>query len=177
MISMVMNMKDNKVLIFLKELLPYVIILILVVIIRSYVFTPIRVNGRSMFPTLDGGEFMLLTKYNKNDLNRNDIIIVTIDRKEGKEDLIKRIVALPGETISCKDGIVYINSKKIDEKYGQGVTNDFEKIKLGKNEYFVLGDNRVDSFDSSEFGPVKKENIKGKASFVIFPFNEFGNLE
>lgn len=178
MISMVMLMENNKVVKFIKELIPYVIILIVVLVLRTYVFTPIKVNGTSMVPTLDGGEFMLLTKYNKNDLDRDDIVIVTIEKNDGrKEDLIKRIIALPGETISCKDGILYVNSKKREEKYGKGVTNDFEKIKLGKDEYFVLGDNRVTSLDSSEFGPVKKSQIKGKASFVIFPFNEFGKVE
>lgn len=174
---MVMLMEGNKVIKFIKELIPYVVILIIVLVLRTYIFTPIKVNGTSMVPTLDGGEFMLLTKYNKNDLNRDDIVIVTIEREDIKEDLIKRIIALPGETISCKDGIIYVNSKKREEKYGEGVTNDFEKIKLGKDEYFVLGDNRATSLDSSEFGPVKKSQIKGKASLVVFPFDEFGNVE
>lgn len=175
---MVMLMEDNKVIKIIKELIPYVVILIIVLVLRTYVFTPIKVNGTSMVPTLDGGEFMLLTKYNKNDLNRDDIVIVTIDHGDaGKEDIIKRIIALPGETISCKNGIIYVNSKKREENYGEGVTNDFEKIKLGKDEYFVLGDNRRNSLDSSEFGPVKKSQIKGKADFVVFPFGEFGKIE
>ena len=84
---------------------------------------------------------------------------------------------MPGETISCKDGIIYINSKKVEEKYGKGVTNDFEKVKLGKDEYFVLGDNRANSLDSSEFGPIKKSQIKGKANLVVFPFDEFGKVK
>ena len=174
---MVMLMEDNKVIKFIKELIPYLVILIIVLVLRTYVFTPIKVNGTSMVPTLDGGEFMLLTKYNKNDLNRNDIVIVTIKHSDVKEDIIKRIIAMPGETISCKDGIIYINSKKVEEKYGKGVTNDFEKVKLGKDEYFVLGDNRANSLDSSEFGPIKKSQIKGKANLVVFPFDEFGKVK
>ena len=174
---MVMLMENNKVIKFIKELIPYLVILIIVLVLRTYVFTPIKVNGTSIVPTLDGGEFMLLTKYNKNDLNRNDIVIVTIKHSDVKEDIIKRIIAMPGETISCKDGIIYINSKKVEEKYGKGVTNDFEKVKLGKDEYFVLGDNRVNSLDSSEFGPIKKSQIKGKANLVVFPFDEFGKVK
>jgi signal peptidase I len=174
---MVMLMEDNKVLKFVKELIPYVIILILVLVLRTYVFTPIKVNGTSMVPTLDGGEFMILTKYNKNDLNRDDIVIVAIEHNDIKEDLIKRIIALPGETVSCKDGIIYVNSKKREEKYGKGVTNDFEKIKLGQNEYFVLGDNRETSLDSSESVAIKKSQIKGKANFVVFPFDKFGKVK
>ena len=89
---MVMLMEDNKVIKIIKELIPYVVILIIVLVLRTYVFTPIKVNGTSMVPTLDGGDFMLLTKYNKNDLNRDDIVIVTIDHGDaGKEDIIKRI--------------------------------------------------------------------------------------
>lgn len=162
----------------IKELIPYVVILVIVLVIRSFIFTPIKVNGESMVPTLDGGELMILTKYNKNDIERDDIVVVTIEDSEGyKEDLIKRVIALPGEKVSCEDGIIYINDRKIEEKYGVGTTNDFEAVTLGKDEYFVLGDNREISLDSSEFGPINKKQIKGKTSFVIYPFSKWGNVE
>lgn len=162
----------------LKELIPYVVILIIVLVIRTFIFTPIKVNGESMVPTLDGGELMILIKYNKNDIEREDIVVVTIEDSEGyKEDLIKRVIALPGEKVSCEDGIIYINDRKREEKYGEGVTNDFEAVTLEEDEYFVLGDNREISLDSSEFGPIKKKQIKGKTSFVIYPFSKWGNVE
>lgn len=162
----------------IKELIPYVVILIIVLVIRSFVFTPIKVNGESMVPTLMGEELMILTKYNKNDINRDDIVVVTIEDSSGlKEDLIKRIIALPGEKVSCEDGIIYVNGKQREEKYGEGVTNDFEAITLGEDEYFVLGDNREISLDSSEFGAIKKSQIKGKTNFIIYPFDKFGKVK
>ena len=133
--------------------------------------TPIMVSGKSMMPTLHGGELMMLQKF--GNINRYDVIVV--DYK--KDHLIKRVYGMPGETIECIDGIIYINDKVLSDKYGSGTTNDFKKIKLKDNEYFVLGDNRSDSLDSIIIGPVKKENILGKTSFVIYPFNEFGNIE
>lgn len=168
--------KNDKVVKFIKELIPYIIILIVVILLRTYVVTPIKVNGVSMVPTLDGGEIMLLTKYNKDDINRDDIVVVRVKTETITEDLIKRVIALPGESISCEDGIIFINGKKRDEKYAEGTIKDFETIKLKKDEYFVLGDNRFESWDSSEFGPIKKSQIKGKTNFIVFPFNEFGNI-
>ena len=131
-----------------------------------------------MDPTLNGGEIMLLTKYDKDELKRHDIVIVNVDRIDGiNEDVIKRIIALPGETISCERGQLFLNGKKYTDEYGDGYTNDFETIKLGKDEYFILGDNRDDSYDSSELGPVNKSQIKGHANLVIFPFGKFGNVK
>lgn len=168
----------EKVIKFIKELVPYVVILIFVIVLRTYIVTPIRVNGSSMDPTLNGGEIMLLTKYDKDDLKRHDIIIANIDRIDGiNEDVIKRIIALPGETISCEKGQLFLNGKKYTDEYGEGYTNDFETIKLGKDEYFILGDNRDDSYDSSELGPINKKQIKGHANLVIFPFGKIGNVE
>lgn len=169
---------ENRKIKFLKELIPYVIILVFVIFLRTYLVTPIKVNGESMVPTLDGGEIMLLTKYNKNDLKRNDIIIARVSRVDGTlEEVIKRIIALPGETISCEKGILFINGKKYQEEYGKGYTNDFDTIKLSEDEYFILGDNRNNSYDSSEFGAIKKEQIQGHANIIIFPFGKFGTIK
>ena len=163
--------KDSIVVKVIKELIPYVVILIVVVLIRTYLFTPIMVSGPSMQPTLEGGEIMILSKVSKVD--RFDIVVVDIKT----EDIIKRVIALPGETISCENGIIYVNGKKQEESYSKGVTGDFSKVTLADDEYFVLGDNREDSLDSEELGPMKEEQIKGTTSLVLFPFNKFGNLK
>lgn len=163
--------KTSKLLNFVKELIPYVIILIVVVIIRTYFFTPIMVSGPSMQPTLKGGELMILNKRGKVD--RFDIVVVDIKT----EEIIKRVIALPGETIACENGIIYVNGRRQDEDYSKGVTSDFSKVTLGDDEYFVMGDNREDSLDSEELGPMKAEQIKGTTSLVLFPFNKFGNIE
>ncbi len=162
---------DSKIKKFIKELIPYLIILIVVVLIRTYLFTPIMVSGPSMQPTLDGGELMILNK--KGSLDRFDVVVVDIET----EEIIKRVIALPGESISCEKGIIYVNGRKQDENYSQGITFDFEKIVLEEDEYFVMGDNRQDSKDSRHIGPIKKDNIKGTASLVLFPFDKFGNIE
>lgn len=153
----------------IKELIPYVIILIVVILIRTYLVTPVMISGPSMKPTLDGGEIMLLNKV--AEINRFDIVVVDIHT----EDIIKRVIAMPGETISCEKGVIYVNGKKQDESYSKGITGSFDEIKLADDEYFVLGDNREDSLDSEELGPMKENQIKGRASIIIFPFNKIGN--
>ncbi len=158
---------------FLKSLLPYIIIIFIVVIIRTYIMTPVRVNGTSMYPTLDGGEIMLLNKLGK--IDRFDIVVVKLDDKE--ENLIKRIVGLPGETIEIRASRIYINDKELEDNFGVGVTYDIDKMTLGKDEYFMLGDNRSISLDSREFGAIKRKEIKGTTNFVMYPFKKFGKVK
>ena len=155
----------------IKELLPYIIILIAVLLVRAFIATPIKVNGDSMYDTLDGSEFMILNKLAQVD--RYDIVVV--DTKE--DELIKRVYGLPGEKIAIENGNIYINDKKIEDKYAYGTTSDYKSVVLKEDEYFVLGDNRAISLDSRIIGPVKKKQIKGTTNFILFPFNRFGSLE
>ena len=157
---------------FIKELIPYVVILVVVIIIRTYIATPVMVSGPSMNPTLKGKEIMILNKIDDN-YKRYDIVVLHTEHGE----IIKRVIALPGETIQCKDNKIYINSRKIEEDYGMGTTSDIERVTLKDDEYFVLGDNRENSMDSRYYGPINIKNIKGKTSFIIFPFSRFGNVE
>lgn len=155
----------------IKDFLPYLIILVVVVLFRTFIATPIKVDGMSMYPTLEGNEIMILNKLGK--IQRYNIVVV----KEEKEDLIKRVIGLPNETIEIVEGNIYINGKKIEENYGKGETSDYPKTKLKSDEYFVLGDNRENSKDSRSIGPVKKKQIKGNTFFIIFPFTRFGNTK
>ena len=164
-------MKD-KIKTFIKELLPYVVILIVVVLIRSYIVTPVMVSGTSMSPTLKGREVMILNKLDKK-YNRFEIVVLKTDH----DDIIKRVIGLPGETISCENNKIYINSRKLDDNYGKGITSDFDKITLGKDEYFVMGDNRENSLDSRYYGPFNKKRIKGSTKIIIFPFNKIGKVK
>lgn len=159
----------------IKEIVPYIVILLVVVIIRTYFVTPIIVNGPSMKPTLDGGEVMILNK--RESLDRFDVVVVKVARDGVKEEIIKRVIAMPGETIACENGIIYVNGKRQDEEYSMGTTKDFKLVELGDDEYFVMGDNREDSLDSRYFGPFKKSDIKGTTSLVLFPFGKIGNIE
>ena len=157
---------------FLKELIPYVIILVVVILIRTYLVTPVMVSGTSMSPTLKGREVMILNKLDKK-FTRFEIVVVKTDH----DDIIKRVIALPGETISCENNKIYINGRKIENKFGSGVTSDFKKVKLGKNEYFVMGDNRENSLDSRYYGPFNKKEIKGSTKLIIFPFSKIGTVK
>ena len=158
---------------FILDIIPYIVIVIVVVLIRSFIVTPIRVSGPSMNPTLKSGYIMILNKLAK--IDRYDIVV--INSKKSPNVLIKRVIGLPGETIEVKDGDIYINDKKIKDKYGSGTTGDFEKITIPKNEYFVMGDNRPVSADSRIFGTFSKKDIKGTTKLVLYPFNKIGNVK
>ena len=154
------------------EVLSYLIIIIAVLLFKTFIASPIKVNGGSMDKTLQDKDIMILNEmaYYFNDIKRGDIVVV----KEKGELLIKRVVGLPGEIVECKEGIIYINDKKLTESYISSITEDFEKVVVGDNDYFVLGDNRAVSLDSRVYGAYNKKDIKGKASFTIYPFNRFG---
>lgn len=157
----------------LKENIGYIVLILLIIIVRMYLVTPVRVSGHSMDRTLKNGEIMLLNK--TASYTRKSIVVVSKE-VEGNT-IIKRIIALPGERIKCEDGVIYINNKKYEEKYVFGNNTDFEEITLKKDEYFVMGDNRTVSLDSRFFGPVKAKYIEGVSDIVLFPFNKVGKVK
>ena len=162
--------KENK-----KEAVTYLLIILFIILVRTYVVTPVRVSGSSMANTLKNGEILLLNKfeYRFSDIKRFDIVVV----KAHGERIIKRVIGLPGETLKYENGILYINDKMIEENYLDEVTKDFTyEGKIPDEYYFVMGDNRDDSLDSRYFGCFPKKDILGHASFVLFPFAKFGKL-
>lgn len=156
---------------FCKEYIPYILVIIGVILIKQFVISPIIVNGESMMKTLHDKDIMILDRisYRVGNINRYDIVVID----EGSEYIIKRVIGLPGEEVSCEEGKLYINGKEIKDEYGVGVTDDFI-YKVPKGEYFVLGDNREKSLDSRYFGSFKKKDILGKTNLILFPFNRFG---
>lgn len=156
----------------IKEILPYVLIIIAVILIRTFIITPVRVDGASMNQTLKNGEILLL--YKLANINYGDIVV--IDEEKENEIIIKRIIGMPGDTVKIKDNTVYVNDEILEEDYAYGETSDYEKITLGEDEYFILGDNRPISKDSRYFGPVKKDEIIGKVIFRLWPINKFGKI-
>ena len=166
------EIKRSKLEIFLKEYLPYIVVIILVLLMKKFIVSPIKVNGESMMKTLHDGDIMILNiiNYRFNDIERFDIVVVD----EGDEYIIKRVIGLPGEIVTYKNNQLYINGKKTKENYGSAKTEDFT-YKVKKGTYFVLGDNRTNSMDSRVFGSFKKKDIVGRTSLTIFPFNRIGN--
>ena len=156
----------------IKEILPYVLIIIAVILIRTFIITPVRVDGASMDQTLEDGQILLL--YKLANIDYGDIVVLD-EEKEG-EIIIKRIIGMPGDTVSINDNTVYVNGEELEEDYAYGETSDYEEITLGDDEYFILGDNRPISKDSRYFGPVKEDEIIGKVIFRLWPFNKFGTI-
>lgn len=163
------------------------ILLIIALIIRIYVFQPYIVDGHSMEPTFHGNEFLLVDRlnYRFKEPQRGEIIIFhpqsAASDSSYQVSYIKRIIGLPGESIRIADGNVYINDKELNEPYLNGLKTITEnpeyaqtEVKLGPDEYFVMGDNRSNSSDSRIIGPVKKDSFVGRAYIVLYPFAECG---
>ena len=128
-----------------------------------------------MNPTLNNNDVLILDKlvYRLKNIKRYDIVAIN---DEQSKYIVKRVIGLPGETVEYRDNNLYINGKKMNDKYGSNKTNDFS-YKVPKGEYFVLGDNRGNSMDSRVFGSFSKRKILGKTKLTIFPFSRFGNKE
>ena len=163
-----------------------ILALLLVLIIRFYVFIPLKVEGDSMSPTLAQGNYLLYETF--SDIDRFDIIIFS---NEDGQTLIKRVIGLPGDSIAYSEDQLYLNGEPVEESFlgtekQQGMdvfTSDFDLLTLTGMEtvpegsYFVLGDNRVRSRDSRIFGFVAQADIAGKAAMVYYPLEDFGFIQ
>ncbi|MDD6452065.1 MAG: signal peptidase I [Holdemanella porci] len=177
----------------------FVVSAIVILLFVNFVAHPVRVDGKSMYPTLKDGEFgftnvggVLL-----NGVERGDIVVVTMEEEGQKTHWVKRVIGLPGDTVSCVNDVVYINGKVLDETkyidpdYRQSLVDkfgyfnkvpdadntnvvDFEEVKLKDDEYYVMGDNRPYSKDSRYVGPVKKSQIFAKKMLVLLPISDIG---
>ncbi len=168
------EVKDSKFNYFLKEwVIPLGIIVIIVVLIRTFIITPGVVNGSSMEDTLFDGDIVLVNKIAlKKGIKRFDIVVINYDGGT----IIKRVIGLPGETVKYAGNVLYINGEEVKTPKEFEYTEDVT-LEAGKNEYIVLGDNRNVSKDSRVIGPINIKNIKGKVSIQIFPFKNAGKIE
>ncbi|MDO5292086.1 MAG: signal peptidase I [bacterium] len=156
--------------------------IVLVYGITTFVVTYSRVNGGSMEITLHDGNVVAINRftYRFHDPEQFDVIVF---KNDTDINLVKRIIALPGQTIQIVDGKIYVDGEVINENYGTEdmsyAGNAAEPITLGVDEYFVLGDNRNNSTDSrsSYVGLVRKKDIIGKVSARLYPFSQFGGIE
>lgn len=165
---------------FIKELIPYVIIIVTVILIRTFIVTPVIVVGDSMVPTLNDGQVLILNKYHyrSNDIKRYDIVVI----KVGKSEIVKRVIGLPGETVEYRNNILYIDGHEANSEYNFD-TDDFtlKSIcncdKIPNDKYLVLGDNRKVSSDSRIIGLIDRKDIQGKTNVRIWPIKRIGTVE
>jgi len=164
----------------------YLYPVILAFIVTMFV-RPVTSDGNAMLPTIGDGEIIIVTKHkyspNRGAPEFNQIVAFRDDfiaaDNEG-ENTIRRVIGLPGDKISIKDGKVYRNGEVLEENYTKGITEgDMDTITLGENEVFVLGDNREESIDSRDprVGPLKMDLIRGSCAFVVWPLNKFSLIE
>lgn len=130
----------------------------------------VRVDGFSMIPTLQNGEYILVNRlaYKTGQPERGDIIVFSLPADNG-QDLIKRVIGLPGETVHISDGSVTINGVKLQETYIAQDPLYFGDWTVPEGYLFVLGDNRNDSRDSHQWGLLPLENVIGKSVLIYWP--------
>lgn len=162
----------KKLLELIKKEKKFITIVIIIIILKIFVFNFILVKGDSMNPKYKNNDFMFLNKiiYSFKSIRRGEVIVL----KYRNNDLIKRVIGLPNDKIKVENGKLYINNKEVKENYINSYTAsyDFDEITLKDNEYFVMGDNRYNSYDSRNFGTIMKNNIIGRVEFRIFPFDK-----
>ena len=176
-------MKDN----VRKEIIDWVktiVISLALAFLIVQVIKPTIVSGESMYPTLNDRDYLILNRmaYKFGDIDRGDIIVFKSDLKQdnGKEkDLIKRVIAIPGDHLVIKDSNVYINGVIQSEPYihNEYTSGDID-IVIPDNDVFVMGDNRENSRDSrsSDIGLVNESDIIGEVMIRLFPFNKIGTV-
>jgi signal peptidase I len=155
---------------FLLDILETVILAVVLYFGINAISARVRVDGLSMNPTLQHGEYVLVSRlaYKTGVPERGDIIVFSFPMDQ-KQDLIKRVIGLPGETIEIRSGEVLVNGAKLDEPYiaQSPVYNGVWAV--GEGQLFVLGDNRNDSKDSHQWGLLPIENVIGKALLIYWP--------
>ena len=181
-----------------------------VYVMTSFIFLPIRVDGGSMNPTLEDGQRLGVTVYDVkivDNIERGDVVICHYPGRTNKDSIlhlftvktnfVKRVVGLPGDTVSRVRNVTYVNGEPLDPRkynpYTYSTSPDYEYV-LGEDEYFVVGDNRYNSHDSrawngpeyelhltndvtGDVGPITKDMIVGRAKFVFWPLKEISSIE
>jgi len=168
-----------------------VIALSIFLIVYLFLMQPHQVNGQSMIPNFESGDYVLTDKisYRLGEPRRGDVVVFHAPSSahcpQGTGcDFIKRVVGLPGELVEIKNSQIFVNSEPLGEVYipdefqtEAGSFTENKSVSLGDNQYFVVGDNRPHSSDSRVWGPIDKSMIVGKAFFRYWPPETMGVIE
>jgi signal peptidase I len=152
----------------------------LALVIIVFLYQPVKVEGTSMAPLLSDQERIFINKfvYRFEPIERGDVVVFWYPLDRSKS-FIKRVIALPGETVEIRRGVVYVNGKMVQETYvppQYADVSDYGPLPVPKGSYFVMGDHRISSNDSRVFGPVPSQFIYGRAVFAYWPVDHFGSL-
>ena len=143
-----------------------------------FLYQPVRVEGTSMLPVLEDQDRLFVNKlaFHVGEVHRGDVVVCRYPRDQNKM-LIKRVIALPGDTVQIEQGTVLVNVHALTEPYVPARISDDQsppEMKLDASQYYVMGDHRSVSLDSRAFGPVDRRLIEGKAAFVYWPVEQAG---
>lgn len=163
---------------FILDILETLILSVILFAVINAVSARIRVDGSSMEPTLHTGEFVIVNKlaYKLGNPQIGDVIVFHFPR-DIEQEYIKRVIGLPGDTVEVKNGHVYVNGQPLNENYIAAPPAYSRTWQVPPNSLFVLGDNRNNSSDSHNWGPVPENYVVGKAVFVYWPPENWGVIE
>lgn len=152
----------------------------LAMVIIVFLYRPVKVEGTSMAPLLVDQERIFINQfiYRFESIQRGDVVVFWYPLDRSKS-FIKRVVALPGETVEIRDGAVYVDGRRLEEPYVPprfADTTSYGPMQVPPEHFFVMGDHRISSNDSRIFGPVARRYIYGRAVFAYWPFAHFGSL-
>jgi signal peptidase I len=153
----------------------------LALVIIVFLYQPVKVEGTSMAPLLSDQERIFINKfvYRFEPIQRGDVVVFWYPLDRSKS-FIKRVVGLPGESVEIRQGILYVNGRRVSEPYVPPQyedLSDFGPVRVPRDSFFVMGDHRISSNDSRVFGPVASRYIYGRAVFAYWPVEHFGSLE
>ena len=172
---------------FVMEILETIVFIgSLFIVVYLFIMQPNQVKGASMEPTFQSGDYIFTSKitYKFRPIKRGDVIVFK-SPKNPDIDYIKRIIALPGDTLLVDNGIIYVNNNQVNENYISEQTNLWNggyikegvSVTIPEEDIFVMGDNRPRSSDSREFGPISIDSIIGNVIYRYFPSTKMGIIK
>ena len=167
--------RENSIALWLRDLLVSAAASVLII---TFLYQPVRVEGTSMLPRLEDRDRLFINKfvYHLESISRGDVVVFRYPRDPAKS-YIKRVIAVPGDHLRIDRGQVWLNGKALREGYVPPEYQDgrsMQETTIPENSYFVMGDHRSISSDSREFGPVERQLVYGKAVFVYWPAKDAG---